>query len=79
MPSDLDLRGVHVPLITPFAADDSVAVDAIERLSHHYLDAGAAGIVALGTTGEAAALDADEQHAVIAATSRVCEIGRAHV
>ena len=72
MPSDLDLRGVHVPLITPFAADDSVAVDAIERLSHHYLDAGAAGIVALGTTGEAAALDADEQHAVIAATSRVC-------
>ena len=69
MPSDLDLRGVHVPLITPFADDDSVAVDAIERLSHHYLDAGAAGIVALGTTGEAAALDADEQHAGIAATS----------
>lgn len=72
MPSDLDLRGIHVPLITPFAADGSVAVDAIESLSHHYLDAGAAGIVALGTTGEAAALDAAEQQAVIDATSRVC-------
>ena len=72
MPSDLDLRGVHVPLITPFAADDSVAVDAIERLSHHYLDAGAAGIVALGTTGEATALDPDEQRAVIDVCTRVC-------
>ena len=59
------LEGVYVPLITPFAADGSVALDAIERLCHEYLDAGAPGIVALGTTGESSALDADEQRAVI--------------
>ena len=53
MTSDLDLRGVWVPLITPFDADGAVDVDAIERLCREYLAAGATGIVALGTTGEA--------------------------
>ena len=57
MTSDLDLRGVWVPLITPFDASGAVDVDAIERLCREYLAAGAIGIVALGTTGEASALD----------------------
>jgi 4-hydroxy-tetrahydrodipicolinate synthase len=67
-----ELRGVYVPLITPFAADGSVALDAVESLTNEYLDAGAAGIVALGTTGETAALTAAERLAVIATCSRVC-------
>jgi 4-hydroxy-tetrahydrodipicolinate synthase len=66
------LRGVYLPLITPFDGSGEVAVDAIERLSHEYLDAGATGIVALGTTGESTALDASEKQAVIDACSRVC-------
>ncbi len=66
------LRGVYIPLITPFAADGSVALDAIERLCHEYVDAGAAGIVALGTTGESTAVDADERQAIIDACSRAC-------
>jgi 4-hydroxy-tetrahydrodipicolinate synthase len=66
------LEGVYVPLITPFGVDGAVAVDAVERLCHEYLEAGSAGIVALGTTGEASALDADEQRAVIDACARVC-------
>ena len=53
--------------------DGSVAVDAIEQLCHEYLDAGATGIVALGTTGESTALDADEKRAVIDACARVCD------
>jgi 4-hydroxy-tetrahydrodipicolinate synthase len=66
------LRGVYVPLITPFAADGAVALDALEALGHEYLDAGAAGLVALATTGESPALDAVEQHAVVNVCSRVC-------
>jgi 4-hydroxy-tetrahydrodipicolinate synthase len=66
------LEGIYVPLITPFAADGSVALDAVERLAHGYLDDGCAGIVALGTTGESSALDADEQRAVIDTCARVC-------
>ena len=77
MTSDLDLRGVWVPLITPFTADDKVDVDAIERLTREYLGAGAVGIVALGTTAEAAALEEDEKRVVVEAVTKVCaEEGR---
>jgi 4-hydroxy-tetrahydrodipicolinate synthase len=72
MTSERLLRGVYIPLITPFAADGAVAVDAIERLCHEYLDAGCAGIVALGTTGESSALDGDEHQLVIDACAAVC-------
>src|SRR4051812_1101225 len=72
MPSDLDLHGVWVPLITPFDTAGAVDVEAIERLCGEYLADGVAGIVALGTTGEAPALDADEKQAVIDTCSRVC-------
>jgi 4-hydroxy-tetrahydrodipicolinate synthase len=72
MTSEVRLRGVYIPLITPFASDGSVAIDAVERLCHEYLQAGATGIVALGTTGESTALDSDEKRAVIAACASVC-------
>jgi 4-hydroxy-tetrahydrodipicolinate synthase len=72
MTSDLDLRGVWVPLITPFDTEGAVDVAAVERLCREYLAAGAAGIVALGTTGEVAALDATEKRAVIDACSKAC-------
>ncbi|MCZ7525003.1 MAG: 4-hydroxy-tetrahydrodipicolinate synthase [Acidimicrobiia bacterium] len=73
MASDLTLRGVYVPLITPFDVSGAVALGSIERLAHEYLDAGVAGIVALGTTGETAALDAEEKRAVVEVCARVCE------
>lgn len=69
---ELDLHGVWVPLITPFTAAGDVDVDTIENLCHEYLDAGAAGIVALGTTGESPALDATEKQAVVAACNKAC-------
>jgi 4-hydroxy-tetrahydrodipicolinate synthase len=72
MTSDLDLRGVWVPLITPFDEQGAVDVKAIERLCREYSVAGVSGIVALGTTGEASSLDADEKQAVIDAVIRAC-------
>lgn len=65
-------RGVYLPVITPFAADGSVAHDALARLCSDALDAGVAGIVALGTTGEASALEPGEREAVVATCARVC-------
>lgn len=72
MTSDLDLRGVWVPLITPFDAAGAVDTAAIERLCGEYLGAGVTGIVALGTTGEASSLDEEEKRAVIDTITRVC-------
>lgn len=72
MLSDPDLRGVWVPLITPFTPDDQVDTASIVRLCNEYLDAGAKGIVALGTTGESPALDATEKRVVVDTCAAVC-------
>jgi len=72
MASQLNLRGVYVAVVTPFEPGGELALPALEALCHGYLDAGAAGIVALGTTGEAAALTQEEKQAVIDVCSRVC-------
>jgi 4-hydroxy-tetrahydrodipicolinate synthase len=72
MPSAYRPAGLLVPVITPFAADGRVDVDALERLVAELLDAGATGIVALSTTAEPSALDGTERDAVVAACARVC-------
>ena len=66
------LRGLYVPLITPFTDEGGVALDALERLARDVIDSGAAGLVALGTTGEPATLTADERRAVLDTCARVC-------
>ena len=66
------LRGLYVPLITPFTADGGLAPGALEKVAHDVLDAGAAGLVALGTTGEPATLTAAERRTVLDVCARVC-------
>ncbi|MFJ4922759.1 dihydrodipicolinate synthase family protein [Streptomyces sp. NPDC088725] len=66
-------QGIHVPLVTPFTAGGLVAREALEGLAHTLLDAGAAGLVALGTTAEAGALDAEEKRVVVETCVRVCQ------
>ena len=65
-------RGLFIPLITPFTEDGDLASGALEKLAHAVIDAGAAGLVALGTTGEPATLTAAEQHTVLDIAARVC-------
>lgn len=57
--------GIWIPVVTPFAADSRVDHGALRKLVQLYARAGVAGLVALGTTGEPSALDADEQSAVL--------------
>ncbi|GAA4606926.1 4-hydroxy-tetrahydrodipicolinate synthase [Actinoplanes octamycinicus] len=68
----MELTGVFVPMITPFDASGAVALPALRRLAHEVLDAGATGLVALGTTGEPAALTDGEREQVLDVLSRVC-------
>ncbi|CAH2792240.1 MAG: Dihydrodipicolinate synthase family protein PP2639 [uncultured Paraburkholderia sp.] len=67
--------GIWIPLITPFA-DGAVDHAALRALVRRYADVGVAGIVALGTTGEPAALDDAEQDAVIATILEAARAGR---
>jgi 4-hydroxy-tetrahydrodipicolinate synthase len=72
MPTAFRPERLLVPLITPL--DDAGRVDeaALERHADDVLDAGAAGLVAVATTGEATALDDDERATVIAICARAC-------
>ena len=56
--------GLWLPLITPFR-NNAVDHTALARLVGHYAKTGIAGLVACGSTGEAAALDEAEQLAVL--------------
>jgi 4-hydroxy-tetrahydrodipicolinate synthase len=69
---DLTLSGLYVPLVSPFTADGELATGALEGLAHAVLDEGAAGVVALGTTGEPATLTAQERRTVLDVCARVC-------
>ncbi|MEU5876844.1 dihydrodipicolinate synthase family protein [Spirillospora sp. NPDC047279] len=59
------MHGVHASLVTPYTLAGEVDVKSLERLARHCLENGASGLVALGTTGEAALLSGAEQRAVL--------------
>jgi 4-hydroxy-tetrahydrodipicolinate synthase len=59
------MHGIHASLVTPFTRSGDVDAKSLERLAVHCLENGADGLVALGTTGEAALLSAAEQRTVL--------------
>ncbi len=61
-----DFSGLWIPLVTPFEQGE-VDHRALKRLVAHYRASGIAGFVVCGSTGEAAALDEDEQLDVLQA------------
>ena len=60
-----DFSGLWIPLVTPFR-DHAVDHAALAALAEGLAATGIAGFVVCGSTGEAAALDEDEQMAVLA-------------
>lgn len=71
------LTGVFTALVTPFR-DGAVDTPALEKLIAAQLAAGVAGLVPVGTTGEAATLSDDEAEDVIRTTVKATS-GRAFV
>ncbi|MGH3293804.1 MAG: 4-hydroxy-tetrahydrodipicolinate synthase [Trebonia sp.] len=69
---EASLQGLHVPLVTPFTEEGELAPEALEKLAHAVIDDGAAGLVAVGTTGESPTLTGAERHAVLDICARVC-------
>lgn len=59
-------EGIWIPIVTPFR-NGSVDLDAAQRLAVDFADSGVHGLVVCGTTGEAAALNEDEQAAMLCA------------
>ncbi|MFT4065766.1 4-hydroxy-tetrahydrodipicolinate synthase family protein [Paraburkholderia sp.] len=57
-------EGIWLPLITPFRSG-AVDVPALTALTERYVNSGMSGLVALGTTAEAALLDGKERSRVL--------------
>lgn len=56
----VSFQGVWIPLVTPFR-DGALDLGALRRLVRHYAAQGVSGFVVCGSTGEASALEEDEQ------------------
>ena len=61
----LDLAGIWIPLVTPFAPDGAVDHSGLGGLVDTLAAAGVAGFVVCGSTGEAAMLEEAEQQDVL--------------
>ncbi|MCL1905526.1 MAG: 4-hydroxy-tetrahydrodipicolinate synthase [Clostridiales bacterium] len=63
----MELKGIWVPLITPFK-DNELDLPSYKRLVEHYTSLDIAGLVPMGTTGESPTVSAAEYERVLAAT-----------
>jgi 4-hydroxy-tetrahydrodipicolinate synthase len=64
-------KGTGIALITPFKQDQSVDVEALNKIVNHVIDNGADFLVVLGTTSEAPTLTTDEKKLVISTILKV--------
>ena len=64
---NLPIRGVLVPILTPFNDDMTVATGLYVAHAKQLLDQGCAGLVPFGTTGEALSVGIDERIAAVRA------------
>jgi 4-hydroxy-tetrahydrodipicolinate synthase len=63
------IEGVITAMVTPFAEDGALDLDAARRLARHLVENGSHGLVVAGTTGESPTLSDDEKLALLDAVS----------
>src|SRR6202171_181043 len=66
------LHGISPPITTPFYPDGRVYLKKLEHNVEHYSKTPIAGIVVLGSTGEAIMLSDDERREVLKTTRESC-------
>ncbi|ODN43836.1 4-hydroxy-tetrahydrodipicolinate synthase [Piscirickettsia litoralis] len=59
------IKGSIVALVTPMTAEGQLDIEALRGLAEWHVQSGTSAIVAMGTTGEASTLTADENRAVL--------------
>ena len=65
------LKGLYVPLVTPFNADESINYDAYKTIIDYVIDNGMDGVLVGGTTGEYHVMSVEERKELI---KKGCEI-----
>lgn len=71
---DIELKGVVTAVVTPFAPDESLDLDALQNYVGYVLSVpGVNGILTCGYSGEVTSLDRSEQLAVVRAVAEVVD------
>lgn len=77
MAATLSLDGIFPALVTPFTADgESIDYKSLEAVIEYCIEGGVSGVVAAGSTGEAATLSEEEYRELISTT---CELVQGRV
>ena len=66
-----ELKGLGVAMVTPFKANKEVDFVALEKLTNYLIDGGLDYLVVMGTTGESATLNREEQQKILDTVSRI--------
>lgn len=82
-----ELSGVLPALISPLHSDGAVDEAAVARLVEHLIRGGVTGLLALGSTGETAALDENARRTMLSSTvaaaagrvSVICGVAQSHL
>lgn len=69
----MNIRGIFVPIVTPFDADGKIDADALAELAQALIDKGVAGIVACGTTGEYYTFSPEERTLVLKTIAQIAK------
>jgi 4-hydroxy-tetrahydrodipicolinate synthase len=69
----MKIEGVYVPVVTPFDSNDVINQAVLTDVVNRCVDAGAAGIVSCGTTGEYYAMSHEERIEVMTLTASVAK------
>lgn len=73
MKKAIKLEGIYPALITSMNDDGSVNLEGVKENILHAMDNGCAGVVVMGSTGEAVNLSDDERVAIIKLTVELCK------
>lgn len=69
----MNTKGVLVPIVTPFTADNQLNLPVLEQLVESFIQAGVAGVVVCGTTGEYYTLTEEERQDVLKTVAKVAK------
>lgn len=71
----MKMRGIIVPLLTPFDTERKLDAAALEILLEHVISGGVSGVFVLGTTGEGPHLDLQIRSELVQRTCKSCPAG----
>ena len=69
----MSIRGIYVPMVTPFDANNQIDVATLKTLTQTLIDSGVHGLVVCGTTGEYYTFSDEERELVLSTVAAIAK------